>query len=199
LPLSTIDEAKHSLAGRMQAVRRAAHRAAGREAAEAICDSFRAARLRGLAIERGWTVSGFWPIRDEIDIRRLLAGLHEEGMPCALPVVRARGEPLIFRRWRPADVLEPGGFGLSQPPSGAPELTPRIVLTPLLAVDSRGNRLGYGGGYYDRTLRRLRGREPVVAVGMAFEAQRIADVPHDGGDEPLDWLVTEKGAYRFGG
>jgi 5-formyltetrahydrofolate cyclo-ligase len=181
----------------MQSVRRAAHRAAGRAAAEAICTSFRAARRQGLVIERGWTVSGFWPIRDEIDIRRLLVELHDEGMQCALPVVRARGEPLVFRRWRPGDVLEQGGFGLSEPPRSAPELTPRIVLTPLLAVDSRGNRLGYGGGYYDRTLRDLRARLPVVAVGVAFEAQRIGDVPHDGRDEPLDWLVTEKGTCRF--
>lgn len=197
MPLSAIDEAKHSLAARMQAVRRAAHRAAGRAAADAICATVSDARRQGLMIERGWTVSGYWPIRDEIDIRRLLAGLHEEGMQCTLPVVRGRGEPLAFRRWRPGDVLEPGGFGLSEPSRGAPELSPRIVLTPLLAVDSRGNRLGYGGGYYDLTLRRLRARQPVVAVGVAFEAQRVADVPHGGGDEPLDWLVTEKGSYRF--
>ncbi len=182
----------------MQAVRRAAHRNAGRGAAEAICNSLAVARQQGLAIDRGWTVSGYWPIRDEMDIRKLLASLHEEGMVCALPVVRSRTEPLSFRRWRPGDVLEQSGFGLSNPPAGAPEAMPRIVLTPLLAVDTHGNRLGYGGGYYDRTLRRLRAIQPVVAVGVAFEAQLVAEVPHDARDEPLDWLVTEKGPYRFG-
>lgn len=193
---STVDDAKHSLAGRMRSLRRAEHRAAGREAAAALCRSFRDARRQGLTVEPGMVVSGYWPIRDELDIRPLLTELHDEGLPVALPVVQGRGKPLIFRRWRPGDTLIAAGFGLSEPPADAPELVPRIVLAPLLAVDARGNRLGYGAGYYDRTLERLRVRGPVTAVGVGFEAQRVAEVPHDERDQPLDWVVTERGAYR---
>lgn len=193
---STIDDAKHRLAGRMQAIRRDAHRAAGRDAAQALCRAFQDARRQGLFVEPGWVVSGYWPLRDELDIRRLLTVLHGEGMRLALPIVQGRGKPLLFRRWRPGDELVPAGFGLSEPPPEAPELVPRIVLAPLLAVDAQGNRLGYGAGYYDRTLEWLRAHGPVVAVGVAFEAQRVAEVPHDERDAPLDWIVTEQGAYR---
>ena len=193
---SVIDDAKHRLAGRMQAIRREAHRAAGREAEQALCRTFRDARRQGLAMEPGWVVSGYWPLRDELDIRHLLTELHGEGMQLALPVVQGRGKPLLFRRWRPDDELVPAGFGLSEPPADAPERVPRVVLAPLLAVDPQGNRLGYGAGYYDRTLQWLRARGPVTAVGVAFEAQRVPEVPHDGRDAPLDWVVTEQGAWR---
>lgn len=193
---SHIDEAKHRLAEKLRAVRRDAHRSAGRGAAEEIWQQFGNARTQGLAIDGEYVVSGYWPIRDELDIRRLLKGLHEEGVVCALPVVTDRENPLQFRRWRPGDVLEQRAYGLSEPSTAAPEMTPRIILTPLLAVDPHGNRLGYGGGYYDRTLFELRQEGPVIAVGICFEAQRIADVPHDRRDQPLDWIVTEKGVYR---
>jgi 5-formyltetrahydrofolate cyclo-ligase len=193
---SYIDDAKSRLAENMRAVRREAHRGAGRDAAEAIRQSLGDARKQGLVIDADYIVSGYWPIRDELDIRRLLTGLHEEGMVCALPLVEGPDRPLQFRRWRPGDILEQRPFGLSEPSIAAPEMTPRIVLTPLLAVDPGGNRLGYGGGYYDRTLHELRQREPVTAVGICFEAQRVADVPHDRNDQPLDWIVTEKGVYR---
>lgn len=193
---STIDDAKHRLAGRMQAIRRDAHRAAGRDAAQALCRTFRDARRAGLVVEPGWVVSGYWPMRDELDVRRLLTALHEEDMQIALPIVQGRGKPLLFRRWRPGDQLVPAAFGLSEPPADAPELVPRVVLAPLLAVDAQGNRLGFGAGYYDRTLEKLRAGGPVAAVGVAFEAQRVAEVPHDERDQPLDWVVTERGAYR---
>lgn len=195
---SYIDEAKYRLAEKMRAVRRQAHRVAGRGAAEAVWQMLGDARKQGLEIDGDHIVSGYWPIRDELDIRRLLRGLHEEGVICALPVVTDRQKPLRFRRWRPGDVLEQRSFGLSEPPAEAPERTPRIILTPLLAVDPHGNRLGYGGGYYDRTLYELRQAGPVTALGICFDAQRIADVPHDRRDQPLDWIVTEKAAYRTG-
>jgi 5-formyltetrahydrofolate cyclo-ligase len=193
---SYIDNAKNRLAEKMRAVRRDAHRAVGRGAAEMIWQRLADARKQGLMIDADHIVSGFWPIRDEIDIRRLLSGLHDDGVGCALPVVKARDKPLEFRRWRPGDVLEQRAFGLSEPSTAAPVMTPRIVLTPLLAVDPRGNRLGYGGGYYDRTLLQLRQEGQVTAVGVCFDHQRIPDVPHDGGDQKLDWIVTEKGVYR---
>lgn len=193
---SYIDEAKNRLAQRMRAVRREAHRSAGRGAADAIWRRLEDARRQGLAVDAGDVVSGYWPVRDELDIRRLMSGLHDEGVTCALPVVTDRQRPLQFRRWRPGDILEQRSFGLSEPSTAAPQVTPRFLLTPLLAVDANGNRLGYGGGYYDRTLCDLRQTGRVTAVGVCFDAQRVADVPHDGRDQPLDWIVTEKGVYR---
>lgn len=199
MPQTYIDEAKHQLAEKMRPRRREAHRRAGRAAAEDLWRQFQDARRQGLIIDSDDVVSGYWPIRDELDIRRLLTGLTDQGIGCALPVVDGRDKPLRFRRWQPGLELVQRPFGLSEPPDAARLLTPRIVLVPLLAVDSRGNRLGYGGGYYDRTLTFLRQSVPIVAVGIAFEAQLVADVPHDARDAALDWLVTEKSVYRFAG
>ncbi len=165
-----------------------------------ICDQLQRAREAGLAIERGSIVSAYWPMRDELDTRKLLGTLHGDGMQCALPVMQRKDKPLSFRRWRPGDVLEEASFGVAEPTSDQPVLIPEIMLVPLLAVDGDGNRLGYGGGYYDRTLlERRHGRGgPVVAVGVAYDAQRVPVVPHDEGDARLDWLITEQGFKRFG-
>lgn len=194
-----IDEAKHRLAEKMRPLRREAHRRAGRTAAEDVWRQFQDARRQGLAIDDDDVVSGYWPIRDELDIRRVLTGLADQGIRCALPVLDGRDKPLRFRHWQPGLELVQQSFGLSEPPEAARLLTPRILLVPLLAVDARGNRLGYGGGYYDRTLIHLRQSVPIVAVGIAFEVQRVADVPYDGRDAALDWVVTEKGVYRCAG
>ena len=196
MPQTYIDEAKHQLAEKMRPLRREIHRRAGRAAAENLWQQFQDARRQGLVIDDDDVVSGYWPIRDELDIRRLLTGLTEQGIRCALPVVMGRDRPLQFRQWQPGLELVQRSFGLSAPPDAARVLTPRIVLVPLLAVDSRGNRLGYGGGYYDRTLIFLRQSVPIVAVGIAFEVQRVADVPYDGRDAALDWVVTDKSAFR---
>ena len=200
MALSRTDEAKRALAQNAYAVRTAAHRDNGRVAATEICDQFQRARDAGLAIERGAIVSAYWPMRDELDTRKLLAMLHGEGMRCALPVMQQKDKPLSFRRWQLDDVLQEASFGVAEPTSDQPTLTPDVILVPLLAVDGDGNRLGYGGGYYDRTLlQRRQGREgPVVAVGIAYDAQRVPVVPHDEGDAKLDWLITEQGFKRFG-
>jgi 5-formyltetrahydrofolate cyclo-ligase len=192
-----VQDAKRQLRETQARVRREAHRGAGRAAATEIRKSFQRARTQGLILNPGDIVSAYWPLRDELDVSRLLAGLHDEGMICALPVVAAKASPLVFRRWRPGDELVSAGFGLAEPSSAAPVLDPRVLLVPLLAVDVAGNRLGYGAGYYDRTLAELRARGPVAVVGMAFEAQRVAALPVDGYDQPLDWLVTEQSVTRF--
>lgn len=178
--------------------RRTAQRTAGRAAAAALIPQWREAVRRGLAVPPGATVAGYWPVRDEMDVRALLRALCEEGHPVALPVVAGPGRPLRFRRWCPGDMLAMGPFGLSEPPAEAPELTPRVLLVPLLAFDRRGYRLGYGRGYYDRTLGSLRAAGPVVAVGIAFAAQEVAELPSDHFDQRLDWIVTERGARAFG-
>jgi 5-formyltetrahydrofolate cyclo-ligase len=111
--------------------------------------------------------------------------------------VKKIATPLIFREWRPGDVLEDAPFGTRIPSDAAKELTPEIVIVPLLAFDSEGYRLGYGGGYYDRTLDLLRRKGDCIAVGFAYSGQEWAGVPRERHDERLDWIVTEDGARRI--
>jgi 5-formyltetrahydrofolate cyclo-ligase len=142
-------------------------------------------------------VSGFWPIKDEIDIRPLMTQLHGEGCRLALPVVHGRSQRLSFRAWKPGDPLESGVFGTLQPSAGCETLEPDVLLVPLLACDSEGWRLGYGGGYYDRTLEALRRRRKVAAIGVGFDLQVVPDVPHGADDHRLDWLLTDRRACAF--
>lgn len=147
--------------------------------------------------ETSAVVSGFWPIKDEIDIRPLMTDLFERGCQLALPVVQGRGQPLLFRAWRPDDPLEEGVFGTLQPSAKRETLVPDSLIVPLLACDEEGWRLGYGGGFYDRTLAGLRRRREVTAVGVGFDIQLIDDVPHGPDDQRLDWLLTDKRACAF--
>lgn len=142
-------------------------------------------------------VSGFWPLGDEIDMRPVLARLHGLGWTCGLPVTGKWNTPLTFLQWAPGDPMVEGKFGVMTPRSGQPLVEPDLLLVPLLAFDRRGYRLGYGGGFYDRTLERLNGIKPVLAVGAAFAAQEVRTVPTHGGDIPLDWLITEREAIRI--
>ncbi len=144
----------------------------------------------------GCVVSGYWPMGDELDIRPLLTRLHRMGHPIGLPVVTGRGQTLRFRRWEPGTPMVEASFGIRIPEAGAPEVVPEFVLVPMLAFDRAGYRLGYGGGFYDRTLAALRRAGPVAAVGVAFAAQEVATVPRDPLDQPLDWIVTEGEAIR---
>ncbi|MEQ8354693.1 MAG: 5-formyltetrahydrofolate cyclo-ligase [Kiloniellaceae bacterium] len=156
----------------------------------ALCRHF----LARVPLPAGAVVSGYWPLGDEIDPRPLMEALSGRGHALALPVIRAAGEPLDFRAWRPGDALEAAGFGTRQPRAQAAELRPRILLVPLLAFDAAGYRLGYGGGFYDRSLALLRRLGDTLAVGLAFSAQQVARVPREATDEPLDLVVTERGA-----
>lgn len=150
--------------------------------------------MEALARHRGRPTSGYWPIGTEIDPRPALETLAEHG-PVGLPVVEGRDRPLAFRHWRPGDPLVPGGFGTSVPAADEP-MTPEVLIVPLLAFDGRGHRLGYGGGFYDRTLAALRARGPVLAVGFAFAAQRVEALPVEPTDAALDLVVTEAGTLR---
>lgn len=176
--------------------RAAIHRARGQEVARAVHRHFTTALSDGLPLASGDTVSAYWPMGNEFDVRPLLGALDEMGCVCALPVVGPRTEPLKFRRWRRGDVLVPAGFGTHEPAEHAAPVTPMLLLVPLLAFDDAGFRLGYGAGYYDRTLHALRAAGEVCAVGVAFEAQRVDAVPREAHDQPLDWVVTEAGARR---
>jgi len=163
----------------------------------AAAESLRATWLRELPFETPAIVSGFWPIKEEIDIRPLLIELHNQGCQLALPVVQGKGQPLLFRAWRPGDPLEAGVFGTLQPQARRETIEPDALLVPLLACDEEGWRLGYGGGFYDRTLLDLRARKRVTAVGVAFNAQLVPEVPRGPDDQRLDWLLTDQRACAF--
>jgi len=138
-------------------------------------------------------VSGFWPIRDEIDVRPLLDALRDLGWTVLLPAVMGQDVPLQFRVWQTDGPLVRADFGIMQSPPGAATGDPDVALVPLLAFDARGYRIGYGKGHYDRTLSLLRRRRRILAVGVAYAAQEVPQVPTEPHDERLDGVLTERG------
>lgn len=124
--------------------------------------------------------------------------LGNNGWITALPVVIAKGEPLQFRSWQAGEPLIEGNFGIETPPETAVNVFPDVLLVPMLAFDRQGYRLGYGGGFYDRTIAKLRKLKPVTAIGVAYAAQEMLDLPSGEHDEPLDWILTEKGQMKCG-
>lgn len=187
---TTLDEGKHRRRDEAKRRRAAAASAAGEGAADAVCRNL----LAAVSLPAGAVVSAYWPMASELDPRPLMAALHGAGHPIALPVVVGRDRPLVFRAWAPGDGLEPAAFGTQVPGPDKPERTPEVILAPLLAFDRQGYRLGYGGGFYDRTLGVLRARARVLAVGLAYAGQEVSAVPHGPNDKRLDWIVTEAGA-----
>jgi 5-formyltetrahydrofolate cyclo-ligase len=154
--------------------------------------------LAAIALLPGSMISAYWPLEDEFDSRPLLHALIGAGHGVALPVVRGAGRELYFREWQPGDTLAKSSFGVSEPLPAAPSVTPTVVIAPFLAYNAQGFRLGYGGGYYDRTIRALRHSAPgLLAVGLGYAAQAMAALPYDDYDEALDWLVNERGALQF--
>ncbi|MBL4693183.1 MAG: 5-formyltetrahydrofolate cyclo-ligase [Magnetovibrio sp.] len=142
-------------------------------------------------------LAGYWPMSDEMDVRPAMVALDRIGVLQALPEVVAKNRPLRFRAWASGESLEEGPYGTFHPLVQAPLLRPDVVLVPLLAFDKRGYRLGWGGGYYDRTLQLLRKTGDVTAIGVAYAAQEVDDLPVDDYDEPVDWIITEKQALKI--
>ena len=140
--------------------------------------------------------SAYWPIKGEPDLRPLMADLHGTGVQVALPLVEVKQAPLVFRRYAPGDKLTPNGFGTSAPAPDAEAVLPDIVVAPLLGFTRAGGRLGYGGGFYDRTLEALRKEKQILAVGFAYGAQEVDALPLSPLDQPLDYVVTEREAIR---
>jgi 5-formyltetrahydrofolate cyclo-ligase len=179
----------------MRAAAKARRAQAAKDAADAgkaLSDEFcRSVRLRALTV-----VAGYLPIGDEINVRPLLRRLQGDGHRLALPRVVRSGGPLAFAAWTDGDPLGQGPFGTSQPTDEAAPVTPEVLIVPLLAFDRDGFRLGYGGGYYDRTLSALRTRRAILAVGVAFSAQEVPAVPHGAHDQRLDWVITEREAIK---
>ena len=142
-----------------------------------------------LSADRGRVLSGYMPMRTEIDC---LPAMAAHRGPVGVPVILGPGRPLRFRRWTPAARMVAGDFGALIPETGE-WIVPEVLVVPLVAFDRRGYRLGYGGGFYDRTLEGLRTLGPVTAIGYAYGAQEMAEVPVEPTDQPLDLIVTETG------
>ena len=153
------------------------------------------AMLAQHAPPKGAIIAGYWPMGDEMDPRPLMLALASRGHALALPVTPPRGQPLIFRAWAPGAALRPGPMGTSEPVAGE-ELRPDVVLVPLLAFDRAGRRLGYGGGYYDRTLAALPGAK---AIGIAYAGQEMPEVPAGPQDMRLPLVATEDSVIVCGG
>jgi 5-formyltetrahydrofolate cyclo-ligase len=156
-----------------------------------------AAHAAALSLEPHAVVAGYCAFRDEADPRSLMLALERLGHPLALPVMLGKGLPLRFQRWSDGDAMCVHPYGVSEPLPNGEAVVPPVLLVPLLAFDRRGFRLGYGGGFYDRTLQGLRAEAVVQAIGIAYAGQEVAEVPHDQHDQPLDAVLTENGLIRF--
>ncbi len=148
-----------------------------------------------LAGHRGVALSGYMPIRTEIDPLPAMAEASAYG-PVGVPVIQAAGQPLKFSRWTPEGAMKDGPFG-AKVPEVDDYFEPEILIVPLVAFDAQGGRLGYGGGFYDRTLEGLRAKRPTLAIGFAFDAQEADGLPLEATDQPLDMVVTESRVLTF--
>jgi 5-formyltetrahydrofolate cyclo-ligase len=154
----------------------------------------------GLRLAHFWrprVVSVFYPLRDEPDTLLHLTALAENAFMTALPIVVGRGSALIFRLWRPGEPTRAGAMSIREPVEEAPVVEPDLLFVPLACFDRRGHRIGYGAGYYDRTLINLRAMKPVHAVGVAYGVCEVAAVPYEAHDQTLDAVVTEYETIRF--
>lgn len=189
-----MSKAGENLAEIKAAARKAAF--ARRKEAFDLCIPGAAGRLSEvLAGYRGVPLSGFLPIRTEIDPLPAMAEAAAHGL-VGVPVIQGKAQPLKFSRWQPDAPLREGPFGASVPVMDD-YFEPEILIVPLVAFDARGGRLGYGGGFYDRTLEQLRAKRPTLAIGFAFDAQEATDLPLEATDQPLDMVVTQSRVLQF--
>jgi len=158
-----------------------------------------AARAFPVAVKPGTIVSGFMPMKTEINPLPLMRKLAAAGARLALPAIAGRGKPLIMRAYAFGDELARGQWGIREPKPEAPEVAPDILLVPLACFDRAGHRIGYGAGYYDMTIRALRSKKQVTAIGLAFATQEISQVPAAPHDERLDLVLTEREVIDFRG
>jgi len=182
-------------AGPKAALRKAAHAAReaafGKRAATGAVAKATSHLLSAIGDRRGAVVAGYMPIRSEMDPLPAMTVLARTARLC-VPVIQGAGRPLVFREWTPDAAMRDGPFGARVPRTGA-VLRPSVLIVPLVGFDARANRLGHGGGFYDRTLADLRARGPVLALGLAYAAQAFPALPVAPTDQPLDAVVTEAG------
>jgi len=190
----TISDQKTALRNATLAARDAMPAEERQRGAEAI-----ATRPFPVAITPGTVVSGFMPLKSEINPLLLLKALAGSGARLALPAIAGRGKPLIMRAYAFGDEFARGKWGIREPKPEQPEVFSDVLIVPLACFDRAGHRIGYGAGYYDMTIHRLRSMKKVVAVGIAFAAQEIAKVPATERDERLDLVLTEREVIDFRG
>ena len=190
--LTESQSAKAALRAAALAQRDALPAAERQAAAEAI-----ARRAFPVAVKPGVIVSGFSPMKSEINPVPLMRALVNAGASLALPAIAGRGQPLIMRAWHFGAPLVAGQWGIREPGPEAAEVAPDILIVPLACFDRAGHRIGYGAGYYDMTIRGLRAKKPVIAIGIAFAAQEIPKVPATERDERLDLVLTERETIDF--
>ncbi len=191
-PSSYTPDSKAVLRRLVMTRRRALHAEKGEAAAALV-----AQRVAEQIQAAGKSISGYWPIGDELDARPTLEAISAAGGDAALPVVAGQGQVLIFRSWQIGEALDPGPFGTKHPSPRASVVTPDILLLPLIAFDQTGNRLGYGAGYYDRTIVALRAERKLIVIGLAYDEQEIEAVPAETHDQRLDAVVTDARALWF--
>ncbi len=190
----SLAEIKRQARSRATLIRNHVHEAAKIGAGAALA-------ARGLPVVRNAqinVISAFHSFGTEISTFELFETLVAEGWTTALPVVVAKNTPLLFRQWAPGDALVLGRWDIQIPPESASEVQPDVLLVPMLAYDRMGYRLGYGGGFYDRTLAKLRAFKKVTAIGVAYAGQEIDMVPRDDHDQSLDWIMTEQETFKCG-
>ena len=162
-------------------------------AGEQVCQQL----LDSKKLKTNQIVAVYWPLGDELDPMPLLNKLHELGHQTLLPVMLGAGKPLLFRKWESNDSLKTAQFGTYEPCEDKPVLKPDVILAPLLAFDRHGYRLGYGGGFYDRTIENLRQTKSVSVFGVAYAAQEMNKVVRGPFDQPLDAVLTELEVISF--
>jgi 5-formyltetrahydrofolate cyclo-ligase len=186
---------KAALRAKQKTLREAAFRKYG----ETAPDALKSHGIGFAGVNAPAWVSAFFPIGEELDPLPLIDRLIGEGFGVCLPVMVGKGKPLVFRAWKPGDDLNEVMWGIKEPRDSAPVIEPDIVLAALLAFDDRGYRLGYGGGFYDRTIARLKTIKPAVVIGLAYDELRVDAVPHNDYDQPVDWILTPSGPRKCAG
>ena len=187
-----IEDVKADLRRQAHAARAALSQASRADAAQRVAQIF----ADSIALQPQDVVAAYWRIRDELDCQPILIRLLDSGQTVVLPVVTGPAQPLDLRVWEQGASLYEAGFGTLAPSDLAPRAAPDVVLMPLLGFDGQGTRLGYGGGYYDRTLAQMK-KTPRL-IGLAFAAQELDSIPRDSHDVPLDAVITEAGIRHFG-
>jgi 5-formyltetrahydrofolate cyclo-ligase len=175
---------------RAEALSRRAEESA--EAAEALAAQLATVGLDLALRLRPDVASAYFPLQNEPSTLALLEALARQGVKTALPVTGARNTPLVFRLWRPGEPTVKGKMAIREPLASAPEIAPDLLFVPLAAFDRTGHRIGYGAGFYDRTLAGLRAKKPVCAVGVAYASQALPKIPSETHDERLDYVLTER-------
>lgn len=185
----TLDDKKQEARKAASAIRKQAYGADDGSAIERIQAFF----IDNVTLGEHSVISGFLPIGSEIDLRPMLADLSDDKHTIVLPCVVGKNVPLLFREWKIGDPLVEESFGTMAPADDAPEHIPNILFVPMLSFDKAGYRLGYGGGFYDRTLEKIRAQKKVIAIGVAYGEQLVDEVPRGEYDQPLDLIVTDEG------